>query len=180
MSKQAVLICSSLIACLMIVSGCTRPPTDAMEAAEAKLNAASEAEVDKYAPVEYEAAAAELDKAQAHMAAEEYSDAKTAAERTIELIDVAGEEARVQRGLVEIEVKEAITAFRDRWKEISETIEAGRSRDARELAREAREYADSINPQLIELNSNEKWYDLKVLLEEANTTADSFAERAGG
>ena len=180
MSKQAVLTCSSLIACLMIVSACTQPPTEAMSAAEAKIEGALEAEIDKYAPAEYEAAAAELEKARAHMAAEEYSDAKAAAENTIALVDAASEESAVQKELTKREVDEALPAFLERWGEISGSIEGGRGRAARALAQEASAFADSLTVQLNDLKAAEKWYDIKMLLESANMAADSFAERAGG
>ena len=180
MSKQAILSCMSLFACLLIVSACAQPPTEAMSAAETKLNAAKEAGFDKYAPEEYDAAAAELAKAQGHMAAEEYSEARTAAENTIMLVDAAGEEAEVQKQLIKREVDEALPAFLERWGEISASIEQGRGRAARTLAQEASAFADSLTMELNDLKANEKWYDLKMLLESANMQADSFAERAGG
>ena len=170
----------SLVACLLMITACAGPPNEAMNAAETKLNAAVEAEFDKYAPAEYEAAAAELAKAQGHMAAEEYGDAKTAAENTIALVDVAGQEAEVQKELTKREVDDALPAFMERWHEISTSIEQGRGRAARDLAHEASVFADSLTMQLNDLNSNEKWYDIKMLLESANMAADGFAERAGG
>lgn len=180
MSKQALLSCLSLITCLFVVSACAGPPNDAMEAAETKLNAAKEAEFDKYAPAEYEAAAAELAKAQNHMDAEEYSEAKTAAENTISLVDAAGEDAEVQKQLTKHDVDEALPAFMERWGKVSSSIEQGRGRAGRELAQEAKAFVDTLQVQLNDLKAAEKWYDLKMLLESANMTADSFAERAGG
>lgn len=180
MSKQAFLTAMSVVACLFMAAACAGPPTEAMEAAEAKIEGALEAEIDKYAPAEYEAAAAELEKAQTHMAAEEYSDAKAAAERTIALVDAASEESAVQKELTKREVDEALPAFLERWGEISGSIERGRGQAARALAQEASAFADSLTVQLNELKSDEKWHDLKMLLESANMSADGFAERAGG
>ncbi len=180
MSKQAVLSCLSIVSCLLMVAACAGPPNEAMTAAEQAVSDAMEAEVDKYAPAEYGTAAAELEKARGHMAAEEYSDAKAAAENTIALVEAANQEMLVQKELTKREVDEALPAFLERWGEISGSIEQGRGRAARALAQEASAFADSLTMQINELNSNEKWHDLKMLLESANMTADGFAERAGG
>ena len=180
MSKQALLSCLSLMTCLFMVSACAGPPNDAMEAAEKGIDDAMAAEIDKYSPVEFEAAAAELEKARGHMAAEEYGDAKTAAENTIALTEAASQESVVQKELTRREVDEAIPAFMERWSEISGSIEQGRGRAGRELAQEAKAFVDTLQVQLNDLNAAEKWHDLKMLLESANMTADSFAERAGG
>ena len=180
MSKQAVLSCLSLITCLFLVSACMGPPDDAMDAAEKGIEDAMAAEVDKYSPAEFETAAAALEKARGHMAAEEYSDAKTAAENTIALTEAASQEMVVQRELTRREVDDALPAFMERWGEISGSIEQGRGRAARVLAQEAKAFVDTLQVQLNELKTAEKWYDLKMLIESANMTADSFAERAGG
>ena len=179
MSKQAYLTCLS-VACLFVVAACAGPPTEAMDAAEAKINGAMEAEIDKYAPAEYESAAMEFEKAKAHMEAEEYGDAKTAAENAIALVDAANQEMLVQKELTKREVDVALPAFLERWGEISGSIERGRGQAARAVAQEASAFADSLTVQLNDLKAAGKWHDLKVLLEEANMTADSFAERAGG
>ena len=180
MSKQAFLTCLSAVACLFVAAACAGPPTEAMDAAELAISDAMEAEVDKYAPAEYEMAAAELEKARAHMAAEEYGDAKTAAENTMALVESASQESVVQKELTKREVDEALPAFLERWGEISSSIEQGRGRAARTLAQEASAFADSLTMQLNDLKANEKWHDLKMQLESAHMTADSFAERAGG
>lgn len=180
MSKQAFMTCLSAVVCLFVAAACAGPPTEAMDAADAKMAGALAADIPKYAPAEYEAARVELAKAWAHMEAEEYSEAKTAAERTIELADAANEEMLVQKELTKREVDEALPAFLERWSEISGSIEQGRGRAARTLAQEASAFADSLTMQLNDLKANEKWYDLKMQLESAHMTADSFAERAGG
>ncbi|MXW04875.1 MAG: DUF4398 domain-containing protein [Gemmatimonadetes bacterium] len=180
MSKQAYLTAMSVVACLFVAAACAGPPTEAMNGAEDAMAAAMEAEVDKYAPAEYEAAAAELEMARTHMDAEEYGDAKTAAENAMSLFESASQESVVQKELTKREVDEALPAFLERWGEISGSIERGRGQAARALAQEASAFADSLTVQLNELNAAEKWHDLKTLLESANMTADSFAERAGG
>ena len=180
MSKQAFLTCLSAVACLFVAAACAGPPTEAMDGARLAISAAMEAEVDKYAPDEYGMAAAELEKAEAHLAAEEYGDAKTAAENTMALVESASQESVVQKELTKREVDEALPAFLERWSEISSSIEQGRGRAAVTLAQEASAFADSLTMQLNDLKANEKWYDIKMQLESANMTADSFAERAGG
>lgn len=180
MSKQAFLTALSVVAFLFVAAACAGPPTEAMNAAQVKLDGALEAEIDKYAPAEYETATAEFDKAQAHMEAGEYSEAKTAAESTIALVDAASEESAVQKELTKREVDEALPAFLERWGEISGSIEQGRGQAAVTLAQEASAFVDSLTVQLNDLKAAEKWHDLKMILESANMSADSFAERAGG
>ncbi len=180
MFKQAVLNCLSFAACLLLVAACAGPPTEAMDAAEQAVSNAVEAEIDKYAPAEFEAAAAELEKAREHMDAGDYGEARTAAENTRTLVGTANEEMLVQKELTKRQVEEALPAFLERWGEISGNIEQGRGRDARALAQEASSFADTLTVQLNELKARERWYDIKMLLESANMQADDFAARAGG
>ena len=180
MSKQAVLSCLSIVSCLLMVAACAGPPDEAMSAAEQAVTDAMEAEVDKYAPAEYEAAAAELETARGHMTAGDYGHAKAAAENTIALVEAANQEMLVQKELTKREVDEALPAFLERWSEISGSIEQGRGSAARTLAQEASAFADSLTVQLNDLKAAEKWHDIKMLLESANMAADGFAERAGG
>ena len=86
----------------------------------------------------------------------------------------------VQKELTMREIDNALPAFMDHWGEISGNIEKGRGREARTLAQEAKAFVDTLQIQLNDLKTAEKWYDLKVLLETANEKANSFAERAGG
>ncbi|MCY3554814.1 MAG: hypothetical protein OXH56_05775 [Gemmatimonadetes bacterium] len=123
MSKQAYLTALSVVACLIVAAACAGPPTEAMDGAERANTAAMEAEVDKYAPAEFEAATAELEMARTHMAAEEYGDAKTAAENAMALFESASQESVVQKELTKREVDEALPAFLERWGEISGSIE---------------------------------------------------------
>jgi len=180
MYRKAFLSSFSFIACLLMIAACAGPPNEAMSAADQSINDAVEAEVDKYAPEQFEAAAAELEKAKGHMEAEEYGDAKTSAENTMSLVEAASQEALVQKELTKREVDETLPAFMERWGELSNAIEGGRGRAARALAQEAAAFADTLQIQLNELRANEKWHDLKMLLESAQATADGFAGRAGG
>lgn len=179
MSNRATVFCLSLIACIFMTSACAGPPNEAMSAAEQVVKDAMAAEVDKYAPTDFEAVATALEKAKGHMAAEEYSDAKAAAENAIALVGTANQEMLVQKELTKREVNETLPAFMERWGGISGKIEQGRGRAARALAKEAKSFVDTLQVQLNDLKTAEKWHDLKILLESANTTADSFAERAG-
>lgn len=181
MSNRTILSCFSAIVCLIMVSaGCTPPPNDAMAAARDAIEQAKGNEIDKYAPKEFEVAAAELAKAEQHMAAEEYAEASEAAQKTIELTQAAGQEATVQKQLLKVDVDKKLPEFMERWGEISSSIEGGRGRAARALAAEASAFADSLTAQLNELKAGEKWYELNMSLDAANSKADEFAERAGG
>ncbi len=181
MSRRAIMFCFCAVACLMLIStACTPPPNDLMAAAEDTINQMDQNQIDMYAKAEYDLVTAELAKAKQHMDAEEYTEAKEAAEKTIELAKAAGQEAAVQRQLMKVDVNKKLPEFNKRWSEISSSIEGGRGRAARALAVEAKAFSDSLTENLQELNGSEMWYELNAALDAANATADEFAEKAGG
>ena len=181
MSKRAIMFCFCAVACLMLIStACTPPPNDLMAAAENTVNQMDENQIDMYARAEYDLVTAELAKAKQHMDAEEYTEAKEAAEKTIELAKAAGQEAAVQRQLMKVDVDKKLPEFMERWSEISSSIEGGRGRAAQALAVEAKAFADSLTANLQELSGSEMWYELNAALDVASATADEFAEKAGG
>jgi hypothetical protein len=181
MSKRAIMFCFCAVASLMLIStACTPPPNDLMAAAEDTINQMDQNQIDTYAKAHYDLVTAELAKAKQHMAAEEYTEAKETAEKTIELAKAAGEEAAVQRQLMRVDVDKKLPEFMERWSEISSSIEGGRGRAARALAVEAKAFADSLTENLNELKGSEMWYELNTALDAANATADEFAEKAGG
>ncbi len=181
MSKRAIMFCFCAVACLMLFStACTPPPNDLMAAAENTVNQMDENQIDMYARAEYDLVTAELAKAKQHMDAEEYTEAKEAAEKTIELAKAAGQEAAVQRQLMKVDVDKKLPEFMERWSEISSSIEGGRGRAAQALAVEAKAFADSLTANLQELSGSEMWYELNAALDAASATADEFAEKAGG
>ena len=181
MSRRAIMFCFCAVACLMLIStACTPPPNDLMAAAEDTINQLDQNQIDMYAKAEYDLVTAELAKAKQHMDAEEYTEAKEAAEKTIELAKAAGQEAAVHRQLMKVDVDKKLPEFMERWSEISSSIEGGRGRAARALAVEAKAFSDSLTENLQELNGSEMWYELNAALDAANVTADEFAEKAGG
>jgi len=180
MSKRAIMSCLCAVACLMLISAaCTPPPNEAIAAAEDIIEQAKDSQIDIYATKEYDLAAAELAKAKAHMAAEEYAEAKAASEKTIALAKTAGEEAAVQKQLTKVDVDKKLPEFMERWAEIAGSMQKGRGRAAKALAGEASTFADSIQTQFNELKNGEMWHELNMALDAANSTADEFAEKAG-
>ena len=161
MSKQAFLTALSVVACLFVAAACAGPPTEAMDGAERASADAMEAEVDKYAPAEFEVAAAELENARTHMAAEEYGEAKTAAENAMALFESASQESVVQKELTKREVMKPCRLSWNAGGRFRAASEQGRGRAARALAQEASAFADSLTVQLNELKDNENGTILK-------------------
>jgi hypothetical protein len=151
-----------------------------MKAAEDAVSQAKNSEAEKYAKAQFDQASGELEKARQHMSAQEYTEAKAAADNTIKLAQEAVNEVNVQRELMKNEVEQNLAAFMNRWKEVSTSIEKSRGKDAKALAAEAAGYAKTLTEQLNNLKSNQQWAELKMALEEANKKADEYAQRVGG
>lgn len=178
MSKRQIISWLCLAVCVsLMASSCAAPPTDAMNAAEEAIQNAKEEEVDKYAPTEFEKAQAELAKAQKHMAAEEYREARTAAEKTIALARTAAKETTVQKTIIQTQSLNKMNDFREMWGALSKKIEKGRTRQAKALAKEAGEFATMIADTINVLKSSQKWVELNMVLEEANKKVGEFQEK---
>ena len=81
MSKRTILSLMSLTVCIgLIASSCASPPTEARSAAEQAIEDIGDAE--KYAKDEYQVAVDEFNKAESHMAAEEFGEARAGYEKT--------------------------------------------------------------------------------------------------
>ena len=180
MSKRQVLSWLCLAVCVVLMaSSCAAPPTEAMKAAEEAIENAKAEEVDTYAPTEFGIAQAEFAKAQQHMAAEEYGEARTAAEKTIELAQVAAKETTVQKTIIQTQSLNKLNDFRELWGALSKKIEKGRTRKAKALAKEAGEFAAAVGDTINVLKSSEKWAELNMVLEEANKKVAEFQEEFG-
>jgi peptidoglycan-associated lipoprotein len=80
-------------ALVLLVTGCEKPPTKEIAAAEAALEAASEAEAPRYAPEEYSSAEQMLTQAYAEVKEEKYSEAKASAISARQLAEIARDAA---------------------------------------------------------------------------------------
>ncbi len=179
MSKWAMLSLMSLAVCVgLIASSCASPPTEARSAAEQAIEDISDAE--KYAKDAYQVTVDEFNKAENHMAAEEFSEARAGYEKTIQLASDAGKETGIGRELAKVDATSQLEEFLDSWSEMSAQIEKGRGRAVKALAGEAKVFSDSLSSVLNDLKNNEQWYELLTALADANATADGFKERAGG
>lgn len=180
MSKRTVWSFMGLaVYAVILVSGCAAPPTEAMSAAEQAIQDARAGEAEHYAMDAFQKAVDQFDVAQKHMAAEEYAEARTAAEKTIELAAAAGKETGVGRELMKVDAETKLADFLASWTEISAQLEKGRGKDALALAKEAGEFSQTISESLNELKDGEKWYELLAALEEADMKAKDFQARMG-
>lgn len=161
-------------------AACASPPNEARQAAEQQIQEARDAEVDVYAQDEFQAVMEEWDRAEQHMQAQEYGEARTGYEKVMELVAVAAREAEVGRQTMKIDVNQRKTEFQNLWKEVSAAIENTRGRAGRELAQEAKTWVEQINQQLVELEDNEKYAQMLTALDEATDKAIEFRERAAG
>lgn len=80
-----------------ILMSCAQPPQEEIDAAQAALNEAKQAQADIYAPDTYQAASAALDDANAKVVEKDYETALASALRSAELAGQAGSEAEVNK-----------------------------------------------------------------------------------
>ncbi len=86
-----------LVSLATILMSCAQPPQEELDAAQAALNVAKEAQADIYAPETYRSASAALDDANAKVVEKDYETAKASAIRSAELAGQAGSEAEVNK-----------------------------------------------------------------------------------
>ncbi|MBM3265779.1 MAG: hypothetical protein FJY97_20490 [candidate division Zixibacteria bacterium] len=181
MSIRTVSSFGIALALVAVMGGACTPPPDAEKAnAQQAVDAAKNDGAEMYAKTQLDAAAAEWAKAEQHMTAKEYLEAKAAYESTVRLAAEAGKEAGVQKEMIKTEASQGIDAFMTKWGEVSAAIEKGKGKDAKALAAEAGEYAKTITEQINTLKTNGQWIELKAAVEEASKKADEFSGRAMG
>ncbi len=100
---------SVLALCFALIAvGCAKPPAKEMEAAKASIDAAIQAEADKYAPDELNAAKKAFDDGKAAVEAKNYKSAKNLFIEAKDSADRAIEAAKANKEKVEAEVQELI------------------------------------------------------------------------
>lgn len=169
------------LASLAVISTACTPPPDAEKAAAGDAVAqAKSAGAEMYAKTQLDAATAEWMKAEQHMTAKEYVEAKAAYESAVKLAADAGKEAGVQMEMMKAEAGTNLDAFMAKWTEVSAAIEKGKGKDAKALAVEAGEYAKTLTEKLNGLKEAGQWIELKAALDEANMKADEYKTKVGG
>lgn len=170
----------ALASVALISTACTPPPDAEKAAAGDAVEQAKTAGAEMYAKTQLDAATAEWMKAEQHMTAKEFVEAKAAYESTVKLASGAGTEAGVQKELMKEEMGKNLDGFMAKWAEVSAAIEKGKGKEAKALAVEAGEYAKTLTEKLNSLKEAGQWMELKAALDEANMKADEYKTKAGG
>lgn len=170
----------ALASVALVSTSCTPPPDAEKTAAGDAVEQAKAAGADMYAKTQLDAATSEWMKAEQHMTAKEYVEAKAAYEKTVTLAAGAGKEAGVQKEMVKEEVGKNLADFMTKWAVVSAAIEKGKGKAAKDLAVEAGEYAKTLTEKLNGLKEAGQWMELKATLEEANMKADEYMTKTAG
>lgn len=179
MSRRSIPSWLAALACIAVVGlACTPPPEAEKAAALGAVEMAKTDGAEMYSKAQLDAATAEWQKAEQHMMAKEYVEAKAAYENTVKLAAEAGKEAGVQKEMMKADAQKGLEAFMAKWGEVSAAIEKGKGKGAKELASEAAAYAQTLTEQLNNLKSNAQWMELKAALDAANMKAEEFSQRA--
>jgi len=113
-----------LVAVSLLTFACASPPEAEKKAADAAVSAATAAGADKYAPSEFSAMKAAVQKAESEMSSKAYKEAKASYEAVKDLAEKAAKAAAAGKAAITAEAEKQIADLEGRWKELQGQVEA--------------------------------------------------------
>jgi chromosome segregation ATPase len=113
-----------LAAVSLLTFACASPPEAEKKAADAAVSAATAAGADKYAPSEFSAMTAAVQKAESEMSKKAYKEAKASYEAVKDLAEKAAKAAAAGKAAATAEAEKQIADLEGRWKELQGQAEA--------------------------------------------------------
>jgi chromosome segregation ATPase len=113
-----------LAAVSLLTFACASPPEAEKKAADAAVSAATAAGADKYAPSEFSAMTAAVQKAESEMSKKAYKEAKASYEAVKDLAEKAAKAAAAGKAAATADVEKQIADLEGRWKELQGQAEA--------------------------------------------------------
>jgi predicted nucleic acid-binding Zn-ribbon protein len=113
-----------LAAVSLLTFACASPPEVEKKAADAAVSAATGAGADKYAPSEFSAMTAAVQKAESEMSKKAYKEAKASYEAVKDLAEKAAKAAAAGKAAAQAEAEKQIADLEGRWKELQGQAEA--------------------------------------------------------
>ncbi len=128
-SRGRICTASMAVIVLLALAGCATmpPPNDAMNLAQARLQAARDADASDYAPVDLGFAQDKFQQAQAAMAERKYADAANLAEESRADAELARAKAQLGAARAQIQAK---LKENDRLRQVGKQIDAGAQQQA--------------------------------------------------
>ena len=113
-----------LAAVSLLTFACASPPEAEKKAADAAVSGATAAGADKYAPSEFSAMTAAVQKAESEMSKKAYKEAKASYEAVKDLADKAAKAASAGKAAATADAEKQIADLEGRWKELQGQAEA--------------------------------------------------------
>jgi len=113
-----------LAAVSLLTFACASPPEAEKRAADAAVSASAAAGADKYAPSEFSAMTAAVQKAESEMSSKAYKEAKASYETVKDLAEKAAKAAAAGKAAATAEAEKQIADLEGRWKELQGQAEA--------------------------------------------------------
>jgi membrane-associated HD superfamily phosphohydrolase len=113
-----------LAAVSLLTFACASPPEAEKKAADAAVSAATVAGADKYAPSEFSAMTAAVQKAESEMSKKAYKEAKASYEVVKDLAEKAAKAAAAGKAAATADAEKQIADLEGRWKELQGQAEA--------------------------------------------------------
>jgi LPS O-antigen subunit length determinant protein (WzzB/FepE family) len=113
-----------LAAVSLLTVACASPPEAEKKAANAAVSAATAAGADKYAPSEFSAMTAAVQKAESEMSRKAYKEAKASYETVKDLAEKAAQAAVAGKAAARAEAEKLIADLEGRWKVLQGQVEA--------------------------------------------------------
>jgi chromosome segregation ATPase len=113
-----------LAAVSLLTFACASPPEAEKKAADAAVSAATAAGADKYAPSEFSAMTAAVQKAESEMSKKAYKEAKASYEAVKDLAEKAAKAAAAGKAAATADAEKQIADLEGRWKELQGQAEA--------------------------------------------------------
>ena len=113
-----------LAAVSLLTFACASPPEAEKKAADAAVSAATAAGADKYAPSEFSAMTAAVQKAESEMNKKAYKEAKASYEAVKDLAEKAATAAAAGKAAATADAEKQIADLEGRWKELQGQAEA--------------------------------------------------------
>ncbi len=113
-----------LAAVSLLTFACASPPEAEKKAADAAVSAATVAGADKYAPSEFSAMTAAVQKAESEMSKKAYKEAKASYEAVKDLAEKAAQAAAAGKAAATADAEKQIADLEGRWKELQGQVEA--------------------------------------------------------
>ncbi|MBI4552896.1 MAG: DUF4398 domain-containing protein [Candidatus Latescibacteria bacterium] len=164
---------------ILVVAGCSKPPTEAIQAAEQVISDAKTEGAEQYAATRLKAAEEALADAKARVDQKAYSEARQQAEMVIGMADSFKMDIAAAKEMMKLDAERKVEEFKTMWADMNASIEKTRGAAGKALAKEASDLAALVNTLPQQMNEG-KYAEVLKAIDEATVKANELKERAAG